>query len=84
MTMKVTDKNGPVVGIAQVADDDDVMLISDKGQLIRMHANSISVFGRATQGVKLLNVDKGEKLVAMAKIVPEDEEEAVAGPEGEA
>lgn len=79
MTMRVTDKNGPVVGSSQVTEDDDVMLISDRGQLIRMKAKGISVIGRATQGVRLIHLEKGEKLVALAKIVPEDDEETKAG-----
>ncbi len=82
MTVKVTDKTGPVVGVAQVTDDDDVMLISDQGQLIRTRAKEISVFGRATQGVRLIHIGAGEKLVALAKIVPEDDDEAA--PAGEA
>ena len=57
-----------------VTDDDDVMLISDQGQLIRMQAKGISLIGRATQGVRLLRVDKEETLVALAKIVPEDDD----------
>jgi DNA gyrase subunit A len=80
MTIKVTDRNGPVVGLAQVAQDDDVMLISDQGQLIRVRAKDISVIGRATQGVRLITLAEGEKLMALAKIVPEDDEtEAPAG-----
>ena len=75
MTMRVTDKNGPVVGVAQVTDDDDVMLISDQGQLIRTKAKEISVIGRATQGVRLIHLQEKERLVALAKIVPEDEDE---------
>ncbi len=84
MTMKVTEKNGPVVGVAQVAKDDDVMLISDHGKLIRTQAKGISIYGRATQGVRLIHMEKTEKLVALAKIVPEDEEEATAPVAGNA
>ncbi|MFH1262440.1 MAG: DNA gyrase subunit A [Pseudomonadota bacterium] len=84
MTIRVIDKNGPVVGVAQVAQDDDVMLISDQGQLIRVRAKDISLIGRATQGVRLINVAENEKLVALAKIVPEDDEENGAATEGNA
>lgn len=76
MTIRVTDKNGPVVGIKQVTDDDDVMLISEQGKLIRMKAKDISVIGRATQGVRLIHMDSGEKLVALAKVITEEDEEA--------
>jgi DNA gyrase subunit A len=75
MTIRVIDKNGPVVGVAQVSAEDDVMLISDKGQLIRVKAKGISLIGRATQGVRLINLEEGEKLVALAKIVPEEDGE---------
>lgn len=71
--IKVTPKNGPVVGIAQITDQDDVMLISDKGKLIRMHSKDISVIGRATQGVRLISVDKDESMKSVTKIVKEDE-----------
>lgn len=70
--IKVTTKNGPVVGIAQMSDADDVMLISSQGKLIRMHAKDISIIGRATQGVRLINVDKNETMNSVAKIVNED------------
>lgn len=72
MTIRVMDKNGPVVGLTQVAAEDDVMLISDKGQLIRCNAKGISLIGRATQGVRLIHLEAKEKLVALAKIVPEE------------
>ncbi|MFH1017175.1 MAG: DNA gyrase subunit A [Pseudomonadota bacterium] len=77
MTVKVTERNGEVVGVAQVTADDDVMLISDQGQLIRTKAKGISLYGRVTQGVRLITLGQGEKLMALAKIVPEDEEEVV-------
>ncbi len=77
MTVKVIDKNGPVVGVAQVTADDDIMLISDQGQLIRTKAKGISLYGRVTQGVRLITLGDGETLVALAKITPEDEDENV-------
>jgi len=70
--IKVTTKNGPVVGISQIADEDDVMLISSKGKLIRMHAQDISIIGRATQGVRLINVEKDETMNSVAKIINEE------------
>ncbi|MCB0272599.1 MAG: DNA gyrase subunit A [Bdellovibrionales bacterium] len=72
--IKVTAKNGPVVGIAQVTDQDDVMLISSQGKLIRMKAKDISVIGRATQGVRLIHMDKDENLQAVARIAQDDDE----------
>ncbi|MCD7929302.1 MAG: DNA gyrase subunit A [Clostridiales bacterium] len=63
----ITDKTGPVVGSAIVNDSDDVLLISDDGTIIRMSASGISTYGRATRGVRLMNVEEGCKVIALAK-----------------
>jgi len=68
-TMKVTDKTGPVMGVAQVFADEEVMLVTDRGRLIRIRVNDIRVVGRNTQGVKLLDVDEGERVVSLARVV---------------
>ena len=75
ITIKTTDRNGPVVGVRQVTDDDDVMLITDRGKIIRMKVKGISVMGRNTQGVRLIHLDPGEKVVAFAKLAEKEEEE---------
>jgi DNA gyrase subunit A len=62
ITMKTTDKNGAVMGTRQVLAVNDVMLVSDKGQMIRIHVGEISEQGRNTQGVRLMNVAQGEKV----------------------
>jgi DNA gyrase subunit A len=62
--MKTTDRNGSVMGSRQVLPKDDVMLVSDKGQMIRIHVGEISEQGRNTQGVRLMNVSAGEKVVS--------------------
>ncbi|MCB1197905.1 MAG: DNA gyrase subunit A, partial [Deltaproteobacteria bacterium] len=72
--IKVTAKNGPVVGIAQISDKDDLMLISSQGKLIRMNASDVSIIGRATQGVRLIGLSKDETMMSVTKIVNEDEE----------
>ncbi|MEK6579583.1 MAG: DNA gyrase subunit A [Bdellovibrionota bacterium] len=64
ITMKTTDKNGLIMGSRQVLPKDDVMLVSNKGQMIRIHVGEISEQGRNTQGVRLMTVSHGEKLVA--------------------
>jgi DNA gyrase subunit A len=64
ITMKTTDRNGSVMGSRQVLPKDDVMLVSDKGQMIRIHVGEISEQGRNTQGVRLMNVSAGEKVVS--------------------
>jgi len=73
--IKITDKNGKVVTIRAVRDQDDLMLISQKGIIIRIPSKSISVIGRATQGVRVMKLDEGDRLVAAAKIVSEETEE---------
>jgi DNA gyrase subunit A len=75
ITIKTTDRNGPVVGVRQVTDDDDVMLITNRGKIIRMKVKGISVMGRNTQGVRLIQLDSGEKVVAFAKLAEKEEEE---------
>jgi DNA gyrase subunit A len=64
ITMKTTDKNGLVMASRQVLPKDDVMLVSNKGQMIRIHVGEISEQGRNTQGVRLMNVSAGEKVVS--------------------
>jgi DNA gyrase subunit A len=67
-TMKVTDKTGSVMGVVQVFADDEVMLVTDRGRLIRLRVSDIRVVGRNTQGVKLLDVDDGERVVSIARV----------------
>ena len=64
ITMKTTDKNGPVLGSRQVSAKDDLMLVSNKGQMIRTNVAGISEQGRMAQGVRLMSVTPGEKLVS--------------------
>ena len=76
MTMKITEKNGPIVAVRQVADEDELILASDKGKVIRTRVSEISEVGRVAQGVRLINLEEGEQVAAVAKIVEKDEEEA--------
>ncbi|MCM2278010.1 MAG: DNA gyrase subunit A [Oligoflexia bacterium] len=64
ITMKTTDKNGAVMGARQVLPKDDVMLVSNKGQMIRVHVGEISEQGRNTQGVRVMTMSSGEKVVS--------------------
>ena len=84
ITIKTTERNGPVVAAISVLDTEEVMLITNKGMLIRMPAKGISVIGRNTQGVRLITVESREEQVAGVAIVAETspEAEAVGGPEG--
>ncbi|RUM83898.1 MAG: DNA gyrase subunit A, partial [Candidatus Thioglobus sp.] len=62
ISIKTSDRNGKVVGAIQVTDEDEMMLISNKGTLVRARAVDVSIIGRNTQGVTLINIAKGEKL----------------------
>jgi len=75
LTYRVTDRTGKLVGMKLVCDDDDVMLISSDGTIIRIKVRDISVLGRATQGVTLMRMDEGVKVMAVARIVNEDDDE---------
>ncbi len=66
ITIKTTGRNGKVVGIKQLVDDDEIVLISTKGKIIRFRATDISIMGRNTQGVKLIGMDAGESVVGIA------------------
>jgi DNA gyrase subunit A len=77
ITMKVTDKTGPVVRVMQVTDTDEIMVISDGGKIIRMKVRGVSVIGRNTQGVRLIMLDENEKVSSLAKLAESEEEEEV-------
>ena len=72
INIRANERNGPVVGIAQVVDDDDVMLITDRGKVLRCPVAGISSMGRATQGVRIMNLGPDEKLVSIARVAEED------------
>ncbi len=74
LTIKTTDRNGPVVYSYQVTDLDQLMIITGQGKIIRLRVGDISVRGRNTQGVKLIDLAEGENVVAVAKVM-EDEDE---------
>lgn len=75
ITMKTTEKTGKVIGALSVRDEDQVMLITEKGKLVRLKVTDIRETGRNTQGVKLIDVAEGDKLQAIAPVIPEDEDE---------
>jgi DNA gyrase subunit A len=76
ITMKTTEKTGAVVGALTVRDADEIMLITFKGQMVRISVNGIREAGRNTQGVKLVGLDEGDKLQAIAPVIGEDKEDA--------
>ena len=75
INIKTTDRNGPVVAVKEVVDDDELMIISHHGIIIRMSLGAIRVMGRATQGVRLINLDEGDKVIDVARVVKAEEEE---------
>ncbi|MFH1136414.1 MAG: DNA gyrase subunit A [Pseudomonadota bacterium] len=75
ITIKTTIRNGPVVGVFNVTDDDQMVLITDTGKIIRIRMAEISIIGRNTQGVKLIEVEPEERVVGLARVEEKDEEE---------
>jgi DNA gyrase subunit A len=75
INIKVTEKNGPVVGIKSVTDADQLLLITQSGMLIRIKVKDIRETGRAVQGVRLIDLDEGDRVVAVAKLAETDESE---------
>jgi DNA gyrase subunit A len=69
ITIRTTEKNGRVVGAFQVTNDMQVILITTHGKVIRMDASQISVYGRGTQGLRLIDLEPGEKVAAVAKVI---------------
>ena len=74
-TLKPTPKTGPLVAVKEVVEQDELMIVTTGGIIIRLPILGIRVMGRATQGVKLINLDKGHKVGDVARVVLEDEEE---------
>jgi len=73
ITIKTTERNGYVVDINQVTDENDMMLITDQGKIIRMPVAGFSVIGRNTQGVRLMVTEEQERIVAVARLAEKDE-----------
>lgn len=75
LAMRLTEKNGDIIQIKPVTDKDDLMIITDKGQVIRTKIAGISLMGRTTQGVRIINLKGEEKVVAVEKILDPDEDD---------
>jgi DNA gyrase subunit A len=80
ITIRTSSRNGPVIGVAQVVDPDEVMLITDGGKVLRCRVSGISTMGRVTQGVRLMDLGENEHLVAVARLAEEDDAAAGDGP----
>jgi DNA gyrase subunit A len=79
ITIKTTDKVGSLVGALTVTDADEVMLSTAQGQTVRTGCKDIRICGRNTQGVKLLTLNSGDKLVAIARVISEQQEDEAEG-----
>ena len=71
-TYRLTEKTGQIIGIKMVSEGEEVMMITSEGIIIRLHVSQISKTGRVTQGVKLMNLGENESVVAVAKVVEEE------------
>ncbi len=72
ISIKLTERGGNAVGLLQVKDEDEIVLITNSGKLIRTKANSISVQGRNTQGVKLMDLEADDRIVSIGRVVEEE------------
>jgi DNA gyrase subunit A len=75
INIQTSDRNGKVVGVAYVHDDDELMLISQFGMILRMKAGDIRTIGRATQGVRMIEMEEGDNVVSVAKLAEKDDDE---------
>ncbi|MGN6717762.1 MAG: DNA gyrase C-terminal beta-propeller domain-containing protein, partial [Candidatus Binatia bacterium] len=75
ITMKTTEKTGRVIGVQLVGADDQLMLITNTGKIIRLRIHDIRVIGRNTQGVRLIDLDEGERVVSLARLAEKEEED---------
>jgi DNA gyrase subunit A len=77
INIQTSDRNGKVVGIAYVNEDDELMIISQQGMIIRMRAGDVRAIGRATQGVRLIEMEEGDAVVGIAKLAEREEDAGV-------
>ena len=83
INIKVTQRNGEVISIKEVIDDDELIMLTQQGMSIRCHVKDIRVISRNTQGVKLISLQENDKIVAVARIEEKEEEGLEEGPEDE-
>jgi DNA gyrase subunit A len=75
INIATTDRNGKVVGVAYVQEGDELLLITQQGMILRMQTNDVRAIGRATQGVKLIEIEGDDRVVSIAKLVERDDED---------
>lgn len=81
-TLNITDKTGQLIAIKGVTDEDDLMIINRSGVMIRMEVEQLRVMGRATQGVRLINLKSSDEIASVAKVPTSDEDESLEDVEG--
>jgi DNA gyrase subunit A len=74
ISISTSERNGPVVGVAYVQEGDEVLLITQQGMIIRMQTDDLRAIGRATQGVRLIDIEADDKVVSVARLVEKEEE----------
>jgi DNA gyrase subunit A len=75
INIHTTDRNGHVVGVAHVRDQDQVMLITQQGKVLRTVMADVRAIGRATQGVRLIEIEPDDRVVSIARLAEQDEED---------
>jgi DNA gyrase subunit A len=81
--IRTSERNGPVVDVIAVRAGDDLMLITAQGMVNRTHADEVRLVGRNTQGVRVMNLNEGDKVVSVAKVAREDAPQTAPGDEAE-
>jgi len=75
INIRMVPRNGDVITVKDVADENDLIMMSENGMVVRIASTSVNVIGRSTQGVRLISLKKGDRLLSVAKVPPEEEEE---------
>jgi len=75
INIQTSDRNGKVIAVSQVSDDDELMLITQQGKILRMASNAIRAIGRATQGVRLIDIEGDDRAVSIARLAEKDDGE---------
>ena len=81
INIQTSARNGKVIGVMQVADDDELMLITQQGKILRMAAKDIRTIGRATQGVRLIDIEGDDRAVSVARLAEKDDDDEATTPE---
>jgi DNA gyrase subunit A len=82
--VQISDRNGPVIGIAGVSDRHQLLLVTEQGQIIRMSTGDLRPIGRDTQGVRLMDLAEGDRLVSIATLTEPDDENGETTPPADA